>query len=189
MKIIKLKDFRNAKKSLSDAIKSGKIFVYPTDTLYGIGCNAKIRKSVEKIIKAKNRDPEKPLSIIAPSKEWIFENTIITEANKKLVDSLFPGPYTVVLKTKLKIPYIVSKNGKIGIRVPKNEFCDFIRGQGVLFVTTSVNISDEPPATKIGDIPNEIKKIADYAIDAGKISGEASRVFDLSGKDVLIVRF
>jgi L-threonylcarbamoyladenylate synthase len=191
MKIIKLADALKdmTRVELAKAVREGKIFVYPTDTVYGIGCNAEKTASVEKIVKAKGRDPEKPLSVIAPSKEWIVENTAITSENVKFVDSLFPGPYTVVLRTKKKIPFVTSKEGSIGIRIPDNGFCDFIRSQGFLFITTSVNVSEENPVCSMRDIPDRIKNIVDYAIDSGRIEGGSSRVFDIRSNNLEILRW
>lgn len=191
MKTIKLanalKDLERVE--LAKAIREGKIIIYPTDTLYGIGCNAESEENVEIIMRIKERSPDKPLSVIAPSKEWIAENTKITSDYVKFINSLFPGPYTVVLNAKVKIPFVVSKEGKIGIRIPKNEFCDFIRSQGFPFVTTSVNLSEENPVYSVNDIPEKIKQIADYAIDAGEIRGHASRVFDISERKLEILRW
>jgi L-threonylcarbamoyladenylate synthase len=191
MKIIKLskalKDLERVR--LAKAVREGKILIYPTDTLYGIGCNAEKTESVERIMKAKGRDSDKPLSIIAPSKEWIAENTKIMSDGVKFINNLFPGPYTVILKARIKIPFVVSKEGKIGIRIPKDEFCDFIRSQGSPFVTTSVNLSEENPVYFIEQIPKQMKQIADYAIDAGEIKGHASRVFDVSGRRMAILRW
>lgn len=191
MKIIKLekalKDMERVE--LAKAIREGEILIYPTDTLYGIGCNAEKTASVEKIVKAKGRGSGKPLSVISPSKEWVAENTKITSDKVRFIDRLFPGPYTVVLKARIKISFVVSKEEKIGIRIPRNEFCDFIRSQGFPFVTTSVNLSEEKPVYSINDIPEKVKQIADYAVDAGEIRGHSSRVFDISGKTLEILRW
>jgi tRNA threonylcarbamoyl adenosine modification protein (Sua5/YciO/YrdC/YwlC family) len=181
-----LKDMNRVE--LAKAIREGGILVYPTDTLYGIGCNAFKKESVEKIAKAKERGEEKAFSVIAPSKGWITENTRITADNAKFVDSLLPGPYTVVLKSKIDIP-LVTADGKIGIRIPKNEFCDFIRSQGVPFVTTSVNLSTTGPARSMKEVPEKIAQITDYAIDAGQLSDISSRIFDISGKELVILRW
>jgi len=190
MKIITLKAaLRDMNRvELAKAIREGAILVYPTDTLYGIGCNALIKASVEKIARAKGREPGKPFSVIAPSKEWITENTRIDENNAKFVDSLLPGPYTVILKTKKDIP-LVSAEGKLGVRIPKNEFCDFIRSQGVPFVTTSVNLATTGPIASIKEMPAQLASAVDYAIDAGELKGDSSRIFDISGKDMQIIRW
>ena len=104
---------------ITKEIIEGKIFIYPTDTIYGIGCNALNKKSVNKIKKLKGRDKDKPLSIIAPSKKWIKENCII---DVDLIKYL-PGPYTIVLKKKdSNFLKHVSNTSTIGIRIPKNNF-------------------------------------------------------------------
>jgi L-threonylcarbamoyladenylate synthase len=188
MKTVKLsKALKSAE--MKKAILAGRIFIYPTDTLYGIGCNAEAKESVKKIMKAKGRNEDKPLSVIVPSKEWISGNTKITKENEKFLEVLFPGPYTVILKARERIPFVVSREGSIGIRIPRNEFCDLIRSLNVLFVTTSVNLSEEEPVYSIKEIPKEIKKIADYAIDSGRIEGRASRVFDIRTNELKIARW
>jgi len=191
MKVIKLpralKDMERVE--LAKAIREGKIIIYPTDTLYGVGCNAEKTGSVRKIIQAKGRDKDKPLSVIAPSKEWIAENSRITSNNVKFIDSLFPGPYTIILRSRLKIPHVVSKEGKMGMRIPRNEFCDFIRSQGFPFITTSVNVSEGDPVHSLRDVPEQIKQIADYAVDAGELKGHSSRVFDITSGGLEIVRW
>jgi L-threonylcarbamoyladenylate synthase len=191
MKIIKLPDaLKNMNRvHLAKAVRNGSIFVYPTDTLYGIGCNAEVTPSVEKIAKMKGRVPDKAFSVIAPSKQWIAENSKITSDVYKFIDNLLPGPYTVIVKARLKTPYMVSSDGKMGVRIPKNEFCDFIRSQGVPFITTSVNLRDTPPACSLKDVPAALLQIVDYVIDAGVLGGDSSRIFDISGKDLVILRW
>ena len=90
--IIQLNEIKDS--LISELIKS--IFIYPTDTIYGIGCNAEESKLVEKIREIKNRD-KKPFSIIAPSIKWILENCETTE---KEISKYLPGPYTLILKKK-----------------------------------------------------------------------------------------
>ena len=188
MKIIKLpKALKSGE--VRKAITDGKIFIYPTDTLYGIGCNAENTESVKRIVQAKGRDEDKPLSVIVPSREWVSENAKITKENEKFLEVLFPGPYTVILNAKERIPFVVSKEGSIGIRIPKDKFCDLVRSLNVLFVTTSVNLSEEEPVYSIEEIPEEIKKIADYAIDSGRIEGGSSRVFDIRSNNLEILRW
>ena len=80
-------------------IKSGAIFIYPTDTVYGIGCNAENENSVSRIKLIKAREKEKPLSVIAPSKQWIKENL---NTEKIDINKYLPGPYTLVLWKKDK---------------------------------------------------------------------------------------
>ena len=83
---------------IRDQIKQGKLFIYPTDTIYGIGCDATNKTAVAKIKKLKARDKDKPLSIIAPSKAWIKEKCIVDTD----LDKYLPGPYTLLLEKKDK---------------------------------------------------------------------------------------
>ncbi len=160
-------------------IKAGKIFIYPTDTIYGLGCNALIEEAVNKIREMKKRE-EKPFSVIAPSFAWIEKNFIVDLDLKKYL----PGPYTLILKKKnpdfLKW---VSSTDKLGIRIPNSEFCYIIQKSNVPFITTSVNISGEKHAKKIKDVKKAILDKVDYVINAGDLNGNASTIV-LNGKEI-----
>jgi len=168
------------KKNLDKEIKKGCIFIYPTDTLYGIGCDATNEDAVNKIKEIKSRDRDKPLSIIAPSIEWINEHCIVDLDISKYL----PGPYTLILKKKnpdfLKW---ISDNDSLGIRIPDNEFCKQIQESDKPFVTTSVNLSGEPFATKISDISENIKSQVDLIINIGELSGRPSTLV-INGKEI-----
>ena len=152
-------------------IKTGKIFIYPTDTIYGIGCNAEDKKAVNKIKNIKKREKNKPLSIIAPSKAWIRQHCIINTNLSKYL----PGPYTLILKKKRKnFLSHVSDIDSLGVRIPKNSFTKQIQKSKLPFITTSVNLSKQKPITKPDQIPKTILKQIDYVIDAGTLNGKPS---------------
>jgi len=157
--------------NLKEEVLAGKIFVYPTDTIYGLGCNALDESAVQKIKKIKSRDKNKPLTVIAPSFEWIEENLIIDcDLNK-----YFPGPYTIILKKKNKnFLSHVSNSDSLGVRIPNSDFCKKIQEAGIPFITTSVNLSGEPFANKISDIKPEILNKVNFVIDEGELSGKPS---------------
>jgi L-threonylcarbamoyladenylate synthase len=171
----------NDEKMLEKEILAGKIFIYPTDTIYGLGCDATNEKAVEKIKEIKGRDKDKPLSIIAPSIEWIEENFIVDVE----LSNYLPGAYTLLLKKKnLDFLKWISSNERIGIRIPANNFTAEVQKAGVPFVTTSVNLSGEPFALKIEDIKEEIIEKVDYAIESEeKLSGIPSKLI-IDGKEV-----
>ena len=98
MKIISKLEFNTNKDGYISLIKSGAIFIYPTDTIYGIGCNALLNGKVKKIRDIK-LNPSSPFSIIVPSKEWIYENCIVTDESEEYIKQL-PGPYTLILPLK-----------------------------------------------------------------------------------------
>ena len=150
-----------------------KIFIYPTDTIYGIGCDAENCFLVDKIRKIKKRD-SKPFSVIAPNIEWILKNC---ETNEEEIKKFLPGPYTLILKKKDKnFLKNVSDNEFLGIRIPLHPMTDFLQKTGKPIVTTSVNFSGEPPMIELKGLPKEIKKQIDFAIDMGLISGTPSRL-------------
>ena len=158
-------------KELTNKIKQGKILIYPTDTIYGIGCDATNKQAVKKIKKIKSRDKDKPLSIIAPSINWIKENCIVkADLNKYL-----PGSYTLILKKKnpdfLKW---VSNTDSLGIRIPDSEFTKMIQKSKLPFITTSVNLKGEKPVISISDIKQEITSQVDEIIDIGELNGNPS---------------
>lgn len=161
-------------------ILEGKIFIYPTDTIYGIGCNAYNEDSVTKIKEIKARDRDKPLSVIAPSFKWVEENCVIDVDLKKYL----PGPYTLLLKKKDKnfLDY-VSNNEFLGIRIPKCSFSEKVAKAGVPFITTSVNLSGEPFALKIEDIHKDILNHIDIIIDEGELNGRPSTIIK-EGKEI-----
>ena len=161
-------------------IKEGKVFIYPTDTIYGIGCNADNEFSVKRIRKIKISN--KPFSVIAPSKEWIKENCECGEELEKL-----PGPYTFIYKTKYKSE--VNKGIEtLGVRIPDHEFSQYVKKVGVAFVTTSVNQSGEEAISSIKDIPADILGKVDIIIDVGEIKGKASKIIDYSQSEKKVIR-
>jgi len=167
--------------NLIQEIKAGKVFIYPTDTIYGIGCDATNENSVNKIKEIKSRDKDKPLSVIAPSLDWIKENFIVDLELQKYL----PGPYTIILKKKdpMFLKWI-SSGDSIGIRIPANDFTRQIQKSGVPFVTTSVNLSGEPFALSLTDINPEIKEKIDYIIETKeKLSGKPSTLI-IQGKEI-----
>jgi len=167
-------------KNLKQEIRKGKIFIYPTDTIYGLGCNAENIKSVEKIKQMKQRDKGKPLSIIAPSKEWINKHLIVDCD----LDKYLPGPYTIILKKKNKdFLSHVSNTDSIGIRIPDNEFTRKIQESSLPFITTSVNLSGEPFITKISDINPDILESVNYIIDYGELNGKPSTII-INGEEL-----
>ena len=151
-----------SEKRLIRKIKDGSLFIYPTDTIYGLGCNALNQKAVEKLKRLKKRDLKKPLSIIAPSKKWILKNTI---TKKAFLDKYLPGKYTLILKKKNpSFLTWVSSNQTMGIRIPKNFFSNLVRKADVPFITTSVNLSGEKPAVRLEDIPKKIMEKVDLIV-------------------------
>jgi len=168
--------------NLINQIKQGKIFIYPTDTIYGLGCDATNIQSVNKIKNIKQRDKDKPLSIIAPSIKWIKQNCIIPKDLN--INKYLPGPYTLILK-KQKPNFLthVSNTDSLGIRIPNNNFTKQIQKSKLPFITTSVNLSGKKPLTSIKQLKSKIKNKVDIIIDEGELNGKPSTLI-INGKEI-----
>jgi L-threonylcarbamoyladenylate synthase len=161
-------------------ILEGKIFIYPTDTIYGLGCNAEYPEAVEKIKQIKFRDKAKPMSIIAPGFEWIKENCIVDVDLEKYL----PGPYTLILKKK-NPDFLnhISQNEFLGVRIPDCVFSEYVEKSESPFITTSVNLAGEPFAKSIKEVPEKIKEQVEIIIDEGELNGEPSTLIK-DGKEM-----
>lgn len=178
MQILNKEQTLEKKDEIIFAIKAGKIFIYPTDTIYGMGCDATNEGAVQKVRDIKKRD-QNPMSIIVPSKGWILEKCEISDASKL---DLLLGPYTLILKMRNKniVALNVSFLNTLGVRIPNNWFTEIISEAGLPFVTTSVNLSGEKHMEKLEDLPEEMKSKVDYVIYDGPIYGKQSTRIDLT---------
>jgi len=163
-------------------IEHGAVFIYPTDTIYGLGCDATNGVSVQRIKDLKYRDSDKPMSVIAPSVDWVKENC---EVDDKVIEKYLPGPYTLFLKKKdVNFMKDVSSNDTLGIRIPDCEFTKLVEKAGVPFITTSVNFAGESFAVKISDIDSKILDAAEIVIGVGELDGRPSTLV-IDGKEIV----
>lgn len=189
MRVLNSDESKIEKGAIIESVIDGAVFIYPTDTIYGIGCNAQLSKSVKKIRKLKGRAAN-PFSVIAPSVDWITENCNVTEESEGWLDRL-PGPYTLILKLKnLKCVAKEVNQGlqTLGVRIPNHWTAKLISEANVPVVTTSVNKSNEGYMTSLEDLDPAIKKGVDFAVYEGSKEGRPSRIVDLTGKARIIKR-
>ena len=179
------KNFDLALSEAKKAILAGKLVVYPTDTLYGIGCNALDKKAVAKIYSAKVREKGKPLSMIVADLKMMRDYCEISEKELTALLAMLPGPYTFLLKAKKRLP--VSNDEKLGVRVPEHVFMRTVSKQlGLPIVTTSANMGGGKPPVSLRDVPLSVRKAAAVVIDNGKCKyGQGSTVIDLVERKVL----
>ncbi|MFH2021325.1 MAG: L-threonylcarbamoyladenylate synthase [archaeon] len=182
MQIVSKQEFLERADEFHSKILEGAVFIYPTDTIYGIGCNALLGDAVMRIRTLKERD-EKPFSVIAPSKEWIRENCEILfpeELNK------LPGPYTFVMKIKEKCVSKETNAGlaTLGVRIPDHWFSEFVEKMNIPVITTSVNKSGADYMTDMDNCNKEILKKVDFIIYEGKKSGRPSTMIIMTGSSL-----
>ena len=171
----------------SQAIKNGGIIVYPTDTVYGIGCDPYNKKSVEKIYQIKQRPKTKPFPILAYSIEAASEIVEFDKDSKKIADKFWPGPLTLILKLKdEKLKVSLNLSEKIAIRVPNNQCLQNLLKSSKFLIGTSANLSGENAFTKSEECYQRLKEF-DIFLDGGDIEdgGESTILEIIQGKPTI----
>lgn len=177
-----------------DLLESGGILIYPTDTVYAMGCDINATKSIEKIARFKGLNPKNPeLSLIFHDMSQLSEYTIIRDNTLfKLLKRNLPGPFTFIVQANSQIPKLFrNKKKTVGIRIPDNNIVlEIVRELGRPIITTSIHDQDEviEYTTDPELIHEKFRDFADAVIDGGYGSNEASTVVDCTGDEPEIVR-
>lgn len=167
----------------SEIIRNNGIVVYPTETVYGIGANIFSNIALEKVFAIKKRDKDKPVSVAVSDLKMMEDLVYIGKKERHFIEKFLPGPVTVVLKKKDKVPGVLTSGSDlVGIRFPSHETTiRLIQLAGVPITSTSANFSGEAPPRRV----DEIKVDADYIIDGGECKGEPSTVVDLVNRKII----
>lgn len=175
-----------------ETLRDGGLVIYPTDTVYAIGCDALNVRAVEKICALKGIDPKKVnLSIICHDLSTISEYARVNNAAFKLMRRNLPGPFTFILPTSNELPKIYKNKKTVGIRIPDNNIIHSIVGElGNPIMTTSIRDEDEviEYTTDPELIHEKYEDIADIVIDGGYGGTEASTIVDCTTDDFEIIR-
>ena len=159
-------------KAPAEAIKQGKLVLFPTETVYGIGANALNPEAVKQIYIAKGRASDNPLIVhIADIK--MLEDLVLEvgEIEKKLIENFWPGPLTIVFKKKSIVPDIITGGlDTVAVRMPSNEIArKLIEYANCPIAAPSANISGKPSGTLVEDIIEELDGKVEYIINGGKV--------------------
>ncbi len=173
--------------TLLQRLKS-EIFIYPTDTIYGLGCNALDEELVERLRELKQR-PTKPFSLLVPSLDWIREHCILLGEAEEWLAKL-PGPYTFILQLKDTRSFAQGVCGgmTVGVRIPRHPFSRIVEKLGIPLVTTSVNLSGEKPMIDLDTLSPGIKKGVDFIIYESKKDASPSQIIDLVGGKARVIQ-
>lgn len=187
MEVLKVnpKNLKVAIIKVVESIKKGKVIICPTDTVYGLICDATNKKAVNNIFKIKKRSFQKPVSIFVEDFKMAKKFAKINKNQGKFLKKVWPGKVIVILKTKRRFSRgIVCQRGKIGLRMPNykllNETLNKFKGP---LAQTSANLTGKPTLPLMKNILKQFqdkKYQPDLAIDAGKLSGKPSVVIDLT---------
>jgi len=177
-----------------DLLEVGGIIIYPTDTVYAMGCDIKANKSIDKIARFKGLNPENPdLSLIFHDMSQLSEYTVIRDNTIfKLLKRNLPGPFTFIVRANNQIPKLFKNKKKtVGIRIPDSPIVkELIRELGRPIITTSIHDPDEiiEYTTDPELIHEKFREFADIVIDGGYGKNEASTIVDCTGDEPEIIR-
>lgn len=187
-------DFKPVLDEALAVLKAGGVILYPTDTVWGIGCDATNEAAVSKVFEIKRRSGAKSLVLLANDLDMVarYIKEIpsiaidLVEVNDAPMTIIYPGAQGLA-------PNVVAEDGSVGIRIPDNDFCrELVRRLRHPLVSTSANISGEPTPSCFDEISEEIKSAVDYAapkaLEAGS-TGRASQIIKLGLRgEVEIIR-
>ena len=179
------------------SLKKGAVMLYPTDTVYAIGCDLNIKSGVEKVRRIKQVSNNKPLTFLCSSLSNISEYATVSDRAYRIMKHLIPGPYTFLLPATKQVPKLVMspKRKTSGIRVPDNVFChSILETLGNPVVSTSAHIPDEDgeyptmnveKAYLFDALENQVDIIIDTQVDPGF---NVSTILDFTSNEPEVVR-
>ncbi len=173
-------------------LRDGGLAIYPTDTVYALGCDALNVRAVEKICKLKNINPAKTnLSIICHDLGNISEYAKVSNPIFKLMKKHLPGPFTFILNATNSLPKIYKNRKEVGIRIPDNNIIlTLVKELGNPILTTSIHDDDEivEYSTDPELIYEKYRDIVDVVVDGGYGGLEPSTVVNCTEEDIEIIR-
>lgn len=180
-------DGRNIYADAVETLRKGGVILYPTDTVWGIGCDATNAEAVQKVYEIKKRPDSKSLVLLASDLDMVarYVREIpemalqLVEVNDRPMTIIYPDAMTGV-ECRGLAENVVAEDGSIGIRIPTVDFCrNLVHRFGRPVVSTSANISGEPTPRKFADIPQQIRDAVDYIFDPSlerQSTGSASSI-------------
>lgn len=179
-------------KQVAECLKGGGVIIYPTDTIYGLGCDINQPKAVEKICKIKNVDPQKAqLSFICRDLSHLSDYTKTIETPLyRMLKSFLPGPYTFILPASKLVPKILkSKKSTVGLRIPDNKICQHILdelGHPILSASLPGEMVEEYTDPEV--MYEKFGDNIDLIIDGGIGGMTPSTIIDCTGDEWVVTR-
>lgn len=180
-------------KRIADAMRDGALVIYPTDTVYGLGCDITNKNALEKIAKIKGVKLEKAnFSFICEDLSNLSDYVSQIDSHTfKILKRNLPGPYTFILPSNNNLPSVFKKKKTVGIRVPDNKIAiELVKLLGNPIISTSIKDEDEviEYTTDPSLIAEKWDKQVDFVIDGGYGDNVGSTVIDLTGDEPVLVR-
>lgn len=166
-------------------ISDGGVAIFPTDTVYGIGCNPYDTGAVRRIYQIKDRERTKPLPILAKSVSYASDIIEIDDSTRRLVDRFWPGPLTIISQAKdMTLAKTIGDGQRLAVRVPAGKCILRLLQECMILVGTSANKSGDQSVSQAGQVSIR----CDILLDGGISGGIESTILDVSGSDTVMVR-
>jgi len=173
-----------------EALTKGELIIYPTDTIYGIGCDMANQKALNKLNSLKKRPSKKPFSFICDGLGEIAQFAKLSNSAHRVLRQVLPGPYTFILPVNNNVSRkMVNSEHAVGVRIPNHSVpLEIVKKFGRPITTTSVNTSSEEPVTSIEDLSPEFLNAVAVIIDQGELENVPSTIVDFTGDAPIILR-
>ena len=187
--VMKVNCDNNGIKKVVEIFKNGGVIVFPTDTVYGIGCDPYNENAVKKIYEIKSRDKIKSLPVLAYSIDIVKQIVMIDKLTEKIVEKYWPGPLTLILKLKdQKLKKSLNLEEKIAIRIPNSECTLKLLKECNLLVGTSANVSGDSSFTDPQKCIENLKNY-DAFVDGGTITSKGeSTIIEIENEKIHVIR-
>jgi len=175
----------------AEALRKGAVICYPTDTVYGIGCDMFNQKAIKRILQIKKRPIHQPFSFMCSSLKNVSTYCHVSNMSYRIMKKDLPGPYTFILQaTKLVPKILLNRQKTVGIRVPDNTIClALIEALGNPMLNTSaIKEQDDPPMSEAFEIEAQFGRLVDIIIDGGTVYPAPSSVVSLIGDTPEVLR-
>jgi tRNA threonylcarbamoyl adenosine modification protein (Sua5/YciO/YrdC/YwlC family) len=175
---------------IADILRNDGVIVYPTDTVYGLGCDIKSKKALDRVRKIKRMDNKRPLSFVFSDLKTISQYAQVSDNDYKILRKYLPGPYTFVLKATRLVPRIVlTKRNEVGIRIPDNKITQALVAElGNPILSSSVSMPGDILLYDPKEIDTLYKNQVDLVIDAGAFSPQPSSIISLLEAEPEVLR-
>ena len=167
------------------ALQNGKLLVYPTDTVWGMGCDPSNQKAVDKLFKVKGKK-QNGVSVMFSNKKQIYDTCITKGKAKKIIEEFLPGPVTLILKSKKEFANGVMRDGNLGVRIPLNKTSMELAKETPV-VSTSVNLHGHEIAENLDEAKSIFGSNCVY-LDGEKPKGIESTIINLANAEPEITR-
>jgi L-threonylcarbamoyladenylate synthase len=173
----------------SSVVRAGGLIVYPTDTVYGLGCDPRSEAAVRRLFEAKKRAAN-PVPVLCDSLESAMQLVDMNEKARRLAERHWPGALTIVAPLKATLPFPLHQgSGSLGVRVPRSDVClRLIRACGGHLTGTSANVAGAPSSRTAQEAFQQLGRSVDMVLDGGTLSGFESTVVRVMGEKIEAIR-